>query len=1103
MSAIGGWLASLGLDSYSEIFQNAEIDIDVVSDLTEADLKELGLPIGARKKILRAAKAAVTNNADIAIFQPLSEEQRYLTALKCDLASGEGDPAATVGQAAKSEFLKYCRDIIEGAGGRVCHHSGAGMLAFFGHPIPKPTDAARAVRTAMEIYETAALQDLPDGVCALAGVDTGEVTVGYDRSGALMAVGDTMNFAARLIQFGGPGAVAVSERTYQLIKEQFSFSNGGKRQLKGFGLQKVWLAARSASGQGFRGAGSGELIGRATELSALRKSWAKVLQGQAQTVLINGPPGAGKSRLLRQFSAELPPSAANCITFCATVECADSPFHPFAQWVQRLCGLSKDMTEPEQREALAQTLDQHGAAAPKGALSALRAVLYAQDARSDCAHDPHRTKQQFFATVQALMAAMTKNRPVWLNVENAHWLDPSSLQLLERLVEQSDAAPLFVTITSEAPFSPTMRQAANVRLLSLDHFDAKRTDALLADLNGGRPLPQRLAQQIEGVSNGAPLLIKELTRAAIETDQATNADGAPAPRGGKAGRRAPSSLKSALVARLAQVSGGLRAVQLASVLGRRFSHQMLLSLAGADQQASQTAAALAQLVEMDIVRATSAPPECDYVFRHPLLRNAAYETLQKRDKRGLHKKAAALVQQHMGDAHPELIAWHFHIAGDYRRAAPLWKRAGENAMAIAADAEAVKLYESALEAVTFAASDGGGLEQKIELRLAQCNALASAGHFDRAARVLVEAETLAENLNDEYLMVAVGARVCYVECQRSALDAAIRSGEQAMEQAQRLLDPELMVACAYVLGESLQYSGRARQARQVQEDALRYLRGDLLERSFGPTKATAVDFFMTLSLSCVLLGDFTAAEEYGEKAREIADKSGRDYAIGSAQYGLAVLNLDRGRLEQGRQHLSVAMEKWRQDDAGYLLPIAAAELGVYCAHTNQLDRAVDLLSEVIDEANRSTGVFYSCLAEAYMAVAYLTADQPEKAAPYARNALAVAEYHDFTYQSIVALRALGSALCPVGDIADGVKHLKQAITLADKYELGPQIAISRYRLGQAYADADLPDLARNELIQAVKYLEEKGMTLWLEPAKELLSALVVTPFRRRTGAPSY
>lgn len=1086
MEAVERWLAELGLEKYAPVFREQEIDMEALAGLTESDLRELGLPIGPRKKVLQNIKHL---GGEVAVFRSRGAERRQLSVVFCDLV-GSTDLAKRLDPEEMREVLARfhgcCREAVESRGGSISQYLGDGVLAFFGYPEAHEDDAARAVDAALEIAErTPALSPGAGAPMSMrAGIDTGEVVVGVDRGGAPMAVGDTMNFAARLQSLAEANGVAISDRTRALTGGRFAYEDGGFCEIRGFGREQVWRAARRAAASDpleRDAVDRAAFVGREAEIALLREAWEAASGGAAQAVLISGDAGMGKSRLLRHFKTEIAGEAPERLALYGAAQFARTPYRPFIDLLRDRFAIPRGAGDGALIEKVTEGLACFGVDGDDH-IAAVAAILKLDDGRPDGEdrREPEDLRAAFLTAIMKLLGAMARQRPLWLVIEDLHWLDPSSQELAGRLIACADDHRALITVTTRERFPDDWSDQGNVRRLALRPFELPAATEIVRSLTGGRTLPKGFVEQIMEKADGVPLFVEELAQSAFDMGLVTIEGDRVVAVGGEIA--IPRTLRATLAARLDRIGRGKRIAQIGSVIGRVFSHNMILAAAGAPE--GELILQLRALVEAGVLIARGVPPDAEYRFKHALIHDAAYESMLREDRRRVHLDVSAILELgEAGTAPFEVVAGHLARGEDHARAAPYWERAGRQALARSAHVEAIAFFDEALACARGLADAVYSPPARVSLLLALCDALAATGGFDRARRILREAEAAAGRIEDPRLDATVRVHICFIDCQRGDLAAACEAGEAALAIAEEVDDDSLVVAASYALGEACQYAGEVRRAATLLEAALPRLKGPLRSERFGPTGATAVSFLATLSITCALNGAFEDARTYGEEACDVARDAGQAYGLGLALNALAIAHLDRGEIPEAKEHLDTGMEVWRRHDARLLFPMVGSELGLCLAFAGKREAARRILSEALEKSRDAETPFYAAYAEGNLALSCLREGEHEAALAHGASALEAARRAGFTLVEIIALRAIGAATVATGDVAAGIEMLHEALSIAESHGLDPQAARTRLRLAEALSAAGYAEDASAEATAAAAYFRASGMRYWL-PACE-------------------
>src|SRR5215469_14184015 len=716
MQDIANWLKAVGLGEYAQRFADNAIDLSVLRDLTEQDLKDLGILLGHRRKIRRAiaeldevAPAPTETATEPALRE--EAERRHLTVMICDLVgstalSARLDPEDM--RAVMNAYHAACARITRTYDGFLAQLRGDGILAYFGYPRAHEDDAERSVRAGLDIIAavTRLKTPAPEPLAVRIGIATGVVVVGDLRGENALrehGVGDTPNLAARVQALAEPGTIVVAASTRRLLGDLFYLRDLGLHKVKGIAEPVAGWAVEGVSDsesrfEAVRMAGLTDLIGREYELDFLLERQRLAWKGEGQIVLISGEPGIGKSRLAAALVERIADEPYMRLRYQCSPYHTSSALRPFIAQLERAAGFKADDV-PEQRLDKLEALLAGGALQVQ-AVAPLFAALLSIPFGERYAPLALTSTQQRRRTLAALLDQfedLARRQPILLSFEDAHWADATSLELLDLTVERVSRLPVLALFTFRPEFGPPWVGLPNVGSLTLGRLSRSNVESMVARVTGGRVLPAEVMKQIVTKTDGNPLFVEELTKTVLEAGilvedaKGYRLDGPLPPLA------IPETLQDSLMARLDRLAPVREFAQIAAAIGREFSYPLVRALVGRDETALKDG--LAQLERAGLVFRRGDPPEAIYSFKHALVQEAAYENMLKSRRQVLHPRIAETLRdrfQTMAESQPEVGAHHFTQAGLSEVAVEWWVKAGDRALDRSANNEAIAHLEKAI-----------------------------------------------------------------------------------------------------------------------------------------------------------------------------------------------------------------------------------------------------------------------------------------------------------------------------------------------------------------------------------------------------------------------
>jgi class 3 adenylate cyclase/predicted ATPase len=771
------------MSEYAECFAENDVDLSVLPHLTDHDLKELGVSLGHRRKMLaaiaeRIGTAEEPRRPTSTESKPpdATAERRQVTVMFSDLVGSTAlstrmDPEDL--REVISAYQKCVAQTVQRFGGFVAKYMGDGVLVYFGYPQAHEDDSERAVRAALELIRAVSGLKSEAALQTRVGIATGLVVVG-DLIGSGEAqergiVGETPNLAARLQGVAEPNTVVIAESTRKLIGNLFDLQDVGAQELKGIaGAVRAWAALRPASVESrfeaLHASRLTELVGRQEELELLLRRWSNAKAGEGQTVLISGEAGIGKSRLAAALLESIASESHTRLRYFCSPQHTDSVLYPIIGQMERAAGFAHD-------DALEAKLGKLDAVLAQTSTSKQDAGLFAEMLSL-----PHHgrypalvlaSEQRRLRTLRALlsqMEALARQAPVLMIFDDAHWSDPTSLEALGLVIDRIMGLRVLLLVTFRPEFAPPWVGQPHVAALTLNRLPKRAVDAMIDGVVGNKLLPTSIRQDIIERTDGIPLFIEEMTKAVLEAESESHAKqtavAVPHPA-----LAVPASLHASLMARLDRLGSAKEVAQIGATIGREFSHALLSAVVSKPEQ--EVASALDRLIVAGLLFRQGVPPHATYLFKHALVQDAAYGTLLRETRRALHARVAETLEKLFADVaenQPELLARHCTEAGLIEKAALLWGKAGQRSVARSAFLEAAEQLMRALSQIATLPGTPALRRDEIRLQVALINPLMHVKGYpapetkaavETARRLIEQAETLAERPEDPLALYSV------------------------------------------------------------------------------------------------------------------------------------------------------------------------------------------------------------------------------------------------------------------------------------------------------------------------------------------------------------
>jgi class 3 adenylate cyclase/tetratricopeptide (TPR) repeat protein len=814
MSDLRDWLRLHNLEQYADALEANDIDLDVLPDLNDHDLEQLGLSLGNRRRLLKAIAAGKTAAVPVSAEASSSgdAERRQVTVMFIDMV-GSTALSAKLDPELLGGVIRHYQDAVAGVigryGGFVAKFMGDGVLAYFGFPSAFEDAAERTVRAAIGILSEVRTIEMPDGtrVQARIGIATGLVVVG-EIIGSGMAqertiVGETPNLAARLQALAGTDCILVSESTQKLLGGLFELTHTGEHELKGFARPvPVWQVSGEASVESrfaaIRSVGL-PLIGRAHEMGLMRERWHLARQGEGQIVTVIGEAGIGKSRTIEALQQELAGEAHARINLQCSPYHSDSALYPVIQYLVRAANLAP-ADPPDIRSGKLNALIGARHITDPAAIPLLAELLSIPLTETAPTASPAQRKAATLALIVEIMMRASDNDPVLIVLEDVHWIDATTLEMLTRLADGISRARLLIVVSARPDFTAPWLSRSHATLITLGRLGRPDCMQVVASVAAAHGLSTETVAAIVAKTDGVPLFVEELTRSVMESAGEDSA--------------VPATLKDSLMARLDRLGSAREVAQIAAVIGRQFTFALLEAIAGKDH--NELEVTLAKLVATGIVFPEERGLERSFNFKHALVRDAAYESLLLMRRREWHGRVGLALEQRFSDVaakEPELLAYHFGEAGQLSLACDYRMRAGNQAVSRSAYVEAIANFTAGLKlAETMPQQNGLRRQLEFWLKLGSASVIAHGLQSCEAETAYIRASEIGEQLGDgaASFQAKWGLWINANLSRKTAL-ARDRAGE-LVSLAQQSGDRELLLEAYHCQFSTAHFSGDVRSA---------------------------------------------------------------------------------------------------------------------------------------------------------------------------------------------------------------------------------------------------------------------------------------------------
>ena len=935
---ISRWLEQLGLSQYAEVFQRNEIEWDQLPKLTNDDLKELGInALGHRKKILESVESIAAGESSEQENKNFTSrynssvdygeaERRQITVMFCDLV-GSTALSESVDPEKYREIITNYRSataaVIKYFSGYIATYMGDGLLVYFGYPQAHEDDAERAVRTGLAIVEAVSKLTSFDNqpLRVRIGISTGIVVagdvIGEGTSEERAVLGDTPNLAARLQGVANPDEIVISESTRRLLGRLFSVVALGEHRLKGISapVKPYKVNSERLSETRFTANHSqisDEMVGRQQELALLVDLWHRAKAGEGQVIILIGEAGIGKSRLVHSLLETLSHEAKERISYQCSPYHTDTPFYPIVQQLSIAASFSTHDTDEQKLNKLLGLLNYGSKIEREDAaiISALVGLVEASEARYGALdYSPQQRRIRSLQAIVDHLELRTKQDPLLFLVEDAHWIDPTTLEMLHLLASNISLNKVMLVMTSRPTTEIVFDGQSSATHLTLNRLSREQMSSIILRITKGKTLPAGVVKEIVSKTDGFPLYVEEVTKAILESGQLRETSDAYVQSSRFDHVTVPSSLHDSLMARLDRLQPVKEVAQTASCIGREFSYSLLAAISNLAERL--LCEALSILVDAQLIVQDGNIPEATFRFKHALVRETAHNSLLLSNRRVIHGQIVDVLSEDPNSG-SELLALHCTESERIGDAIFHWKTAGQLSVDQSANREAIEQLETAISLLPMWRAESDKARIELELRVllgvAQQACLGYAApaineNYKRAHDLCVALDSLPDR-------IPVLRGLYVFNLMRGDLSLAHEFAQQLLKIAELSDDGAQLVEAYFAIGQThFFHIGDLEQATKDFDRAIHIY--DVKKHGshgyrFG--QDPGVYCLQLLALALQIRGFSDASLERSMQARELAEQIGHPLSLASAYVFASQLHQWRDEPEIAVDLASIAID---------------------------------------------------------------------------------------------------------------------------------------------------------------------------------------------------
>jgi len=992
--------------------------------------------------------------------------------------------------------------------GTINQFTGDGIMAIFGAPVAHEDHAQRAcyaalsIRKAINDYGEKVKKEFGNEFKMRIGINSGPVVVGSIGDDLRMdytAVGDTTNMAARMEGEASPGGILVTKNTHKITKDFFEFKSTGMVEVKGkeepqesyelikFGEIETRIKASVVKGLT-------KFVGRTNSMAALKEPYEKMLSGSGQVIGVMGEAGVGKSRLLLEFISQLPHDGVTylegrCLHYGQSII-----YMPILEILKSYFDIKEDDREfiinNKIKEKIS-TLDEKLAdvSPPFQDLLSLKVedeVYFNLESK--------QKRERIFEALRDLFVRASQKIPLVLVVEDLHWIDKTSEEFLNYLIGRLAAAKILLILLYRPEYANQWGSKSYYNRIGLDHLTIKSSAELVQAILEGGEVVTELQELILSRSAGNPLFMEEFTHTLLENGSIQKKNELYVLTKKSSDIEIPDSIHGIIAARMDRLEDNLKhTIQVASVIGRDFAFKVLQSITGMKEEIKSH---LLNLQDLEFIYEKSLFPELEYIFKHALTQEVAYNSLLIKRRKEIHEKIGKAMEEIYKDRLEEffeMLAYHYAKSDNLEKAYQYLKLSGKKATQSHANWEAIRFYREAIDILGRMPSTDSNKRKGLQIRVSLAMPAMFLSYPEDSIDVLKVGVKLAREVGDVRSLAKLDGTLAHAYAIKGESILAIEHAEKCFQGAQKIQDLDLMAPVARDLTSAYMFAGELSKAVPIFSMVIPLIeKANKRSESFG-RPASVYTFLCGLAGFIMgFLGSFNEAENLCEKALVNALQNNDIYELAYSEFSYGIAAMQKGDGRSTVEHLQKCVDYLEKSQMTTLMDPALASLGLGYIHQGDLEKARKFADRAIVAACQPGAASGNALlTQSILAMVYSEVGNLEKAHSCATEAVKLSEERMVGAWEGVTHLVLGLVLARMGKerYEEAEECIERALMILNEYRLRPWLANGILTLGEIYAHSGQMKKAMEALRKAAGMFREMGMDYWLARTKRVLEKL--------------